>query len=470
MWACICDKKSKSFTGHYENGIGRCGGKCIQIREMNLTEIQGSFWRRHRWLRWISASMFVALVLLAIIIDVVAHRAEPFVRDRVVQALSERFHARVELAGFHLTLGNSLHGEWGIWAEGRGLRIWPPAQVEGVTVPTPQGGVQPLILLGEFRFHAPLPYRSGVPVHLSQLRLKGLEVHIPPRSHLQRPGRTDQPSPAPQAIAGAWNLGFQVDTVDCIGAQVELQTDRPDKLPLEFMIDHFKVTGVAPGQAMNFEAELTNPKPPGAIYSTGKFGPWNVADPGETPVRGDYRFEHADLSVFKGIAGILNSTGHYQGTLRNLTADGETNMADFRLPKFGNPMALHTNFHARVDGTNGDTWLEPVDATMGHSHFTAQGQVVRVLERGDDGRLHSIGHEIALTINVGRARIEDFLHLASRSSTPLLTGDVVVKGQLHIPPGPAPVHERMALKGRFTLGDAEFTNPSIQKRISELSL
>jgi hypothetical protein len=265
-------------------------------------------------------------------------------------------------------------------------------------------------------------------------------------------------------------MRFEVDTVDCLGAQVELQTDKPDKLPLEFMTDHFKLTGVIPGRAMKFEAELTNPKPPGAIHSTGSFGPWNVADPGETPIDGDYRFEHADLSVFKGIAGILNSTGHYRGTLRNLTVDGETDMADFRLTNSGNPTALHTNFHARVDGTNGDTWLEPVDATMGHSHFTAQGQVVRVLKRGEDGRLHSIGHDIALNINVGRARIEDFLHLASRSSTPLLTGNVDVKAQLHIPPGPDPVHERMQLNGKFILNDAEFTSPSVQKRISDLSL
>jgi hypothetical protein len=436
---------------------------------MKLTATQGSFWRRHRWSWWLSSALIVALVLLAITVDVVAHRAEPFVRERIVRALSSRFHARVELESFHLSLGNGLRGEWGVWAQGHGLRIWPPAQVEGVTVPLPQTGIQPLVQLGEFRFHAPLRFRSGDPIHINLLRLKGLEVHIPPRSHLQRPGKTDDSAAAPQAAPSAWNVRFQVNTVDCIGAQIELQTDKPDKLPLEFMVDHFRVTGVVPGQAMNFEAELTNPKPPGLIHSTGNFGPWNVADPGESPITGDYRFEHADLSVFKGIAGILNSTGHYTGTLRDLTVDGETDMADFQLSKFGNPIALHTDFHARVDGTNGDTWLDPVDATMGRSHFTASGRIVRVLARGDDGRLHSTGHDIALTINVGRARIEDFLHLASKSSTPLLTGDVNVKAHLHIPPGADPVPERMALKGKFTLDNAEFTSPSVQKKISDLS-
>ena len=72
-------------------------------------------WRR--WRRW------PALVL------VLAHRAEPMLRARIVAGLEEHFHARVELDSFHL----SLRG--GLWAEGKGLRIWPPAQVAGVAVP-----------------------------------------------------------------------------------------------------------------------------------------------------------------------------------------------------------------------------------------------------------------------------------------------------------------------------------------------
>ena len=129
---------------------------------------------------------------------------------------------------------------------------------------------------------------------------------------------------------------------------------------------------------MAFKAELTNPKPRGVIHSTGSLGPWQTIDPGETPVNGTYTFDHADLSTFQGIAGILSSTGNYQGTLREIQAEGKADVPDFRLTHFGNPVALHTQFHAKVDGTNGDTWLDPVDATLGHSHFTTRGQVVRV--------------------------------------------------------------------------------------------
>ena len=99
---------------------------------MGFQDNRASFWRRNRWLLWGTGSLFGCLAVLGIVVSIMAHRAEPFVRERVVQELSARFHARVELDTLHLTLGNSLHGEWGVWAEGLGLRIWPPAQVEGV--------------------------------------------------------------------------------------------------------------------------------------------------------------------------------------------------------------------------------------------------------------------------------------------------------------------------------------------------
>ena len=116
--------------------------------------------------------------------------------------------------------------------------------------------------------------------------------------------------------------------------------------------------------------------------------------PAAAPIHGDYTFNHADLSVFTGIAGILNSTGRYQGTLRDMVVDGQTDTPDFQLSRFGPRDAASYDFHARVDGTNGDTWLDPVDATLASSHFTATGQIVRVLKTGDDGQLHSIGHDI----------------------------------------------------------------------------
>jgi hypothetical protein len=60
--------------------------------------------------------------------------------------------------------------------------------------------------------------------------------------------------------------------------------------------------------------------------------------------------------------------------------------------------------------------------------------------------------------------------LTGRTDAVLMTGDVVVKATLHIPPGQAPVHERVKLNGRFALDKMRFTSDKIQGRIAELSL
>ena len=425
--------------------------------------------RRPRWPWWVGGGLLGFLATVAIIVDIVAHRAEPFVREQIVEALSARFHARVELDSLHLSVGNTLRGEWGVWGEGHGLRIWPPAEVEGVQVPQPNPPGPPLINLAEFHFHAPLRYGSGEPIHISQIRLKGLDIRFPPRSRMLRLPNSQAANQNAERTASS-NPSFAVDAVDCKSARFTLETDKPNKLPLQFVINSFHLKDVRSGAPMMFEADLENPKPPGLIHTTGAFGPWVVADPGSSAVRGDYTFKNADLSVFKGIAGTLDSTGHYLGILRNIAVEGETNTPDFQLSHVSRSMPLHTVFDARVDGTSGDTWLNAVNATLGTSRFTIRGHVVRVLRTGSDGNLHSVGHDIALDVDVNRGRIEDFLRLAVNSAVPMMDGDIAVKAQVHIPPGSAPVSERIGIHGHFILDNAEFTSASVEKRIRELSL
>ena len=412
-----------------------------------------------------AASIVLVLIAVAAVAAYLLHHAEPFVRARIVESLEQRFHARVELDQFHMSLKD------GLKAEGGGLRIWPPAQASPATVPANPTPDQPLISLDEFRFQAPLHFTRGKPFHISTVELKGLEIHLPPRSHFKHAAAASN-SAIPSYVST-----IEIDTIQCTGARLVLETDKPGKLPLEFPIAELTLSHVSSGGAMDFVADLTNPRPHGSIHTTGSFGPWVVADPGESAVNGQYVFDHADLSDFKGIAGILSSTGHFQGTLRELTADGQTATPDFRLTGFGTPVVLTTTFHALIDATNGDTILDPVDATLGHSHFTVRGQVVRVKpiqpasQTADSGPAPlGRGHNIDLNLNIDHARIEDFLRLTSRSGSPILTGSVTSKARLHIPPGTEHVQKRMTLKGSFVLDQATFTNQKIQDGLRQLSL
>jgi hypothetical protein len=440
--------------------------------------------RRRRWLWWTSGALLAFLAAFTIAAAIAAHRIEPFLRTRIVQGLSAHFHARVELDAFHVSLGNGLRGEWGVWAQGHGLRIWSPATVAGVSVPNPplanepyaEPQNEPLISLATFSFHVPLRYKPDQPISVGAIRLEGLHIHLPPRSHflhMSAPPSDDVGSAnsgAAQTSSSSLQVKFQLSSVDCKDAILTLETSKPGKLPLEIDISHFKLTDISPNNSMHFEADLTNPKPVGTVHTTGNFGPWQVTDPGESPIAGDYRFDNANLGDFKGIAGTLSSTGNYAGTLRDLNVDGQTDTPDFSLTHFGNKMDLQTHFHAIVDGTNGDTRLDPVNAVLGHSHITARGQVVRAFTHGADGSLHGSGHDIDLKIEINGGRIEDFLHLASHDPTPVLTGDVTVHSSFRIPPGKQPVHERMAMNGNFVLDHAEFSSQNVQNRIGELSL
>ncbi|MGA9671740.1 MAG: AsmA-like C-terminal region-containing protein [Terracidiphilus sp.] len=452
---------------------------------------------------WIAGGLLTLTAVLAVLVAVALHRAEPFLRSRIVAALQKRFDARVELDSFHISFGNGRHGRWGVFAEGRGLRMWPrqqpqdgdSSQANAVTVP-----MLPLIQVEEFHFHTPLRYESGKPIQISLVQIEGLTVIIPPRRHNKGTTGDERSATATSRLqlgagksenrkkvkdAGLFS-DVLVERVQCENSELVLETDKPNKLPLGFAIAHLTLTSVTADGPLGFEAELTNPKPLGLIYTTGTFGPWRADDPSGSAVKGNYRFVDADLGGFRGIAGILNSTGRFEGTLRDIQVDGETDTPDFRLTHFGNPMPLHTKFHAKVDGTDGDTWLDPVDAKLGGSYFTARGQIVRLKDENEVAheRLAAMsedpaavkdspfrgGHDIALKVNVDRGRIEDFLRLASHDGKALMTGAVALKTTLHIPPGHEQVVDRLNLNGAFTLDDALFASEKVRGDIRQLSL
>ncbi len=426
-----------------------------------MTEDRATFYRRHRWLTWIGGVALVALAVLAGTIAFLLHRAEPFVRAQIVEQLQNHFHARVELDSFHMSLAHGLR------AEGQGLRIWPPNSMS-VGVGVQQADQPPLIRLEQFRFHAPLHLDPGKPFHVALVELQGMEIHVPPRAQ-----KSDQPASAPALKGPSSPVRFEVDTIHCTDAHLILDTNNPAKAPLDFAIERLTLDHVSSGDAMGFNADLTNARPTGQIHTTGQFGPWVVDDPGESGLKGQYTFDHADLGDFKGIAGTLSSNGKYDGTLNDIQVNGETDVPDFRLTSFGHPMPLHTTFQAKVDGTNGDTFLEPVDAMLGQSHFTARGDVVRVpIARGSDANnpQSTTGRDINLDIDVDRARIEDFLCLTSKDCNAMLSGPVVVKAKLSIPTGSTPVPIRMGLKGTFLLNGVRFSSERVQDFARELSL
>jgi hypothetical protein len=394
---------------------------------------------RTTWIAWIALAIaFVAAVTLAISV----YDAGPILRGRVIQTLSDRFQSKVELRTFHVTIANGFH------VSGQDLRIYGEDDPN-----THQPGIQPLISVANFSFTTGWWNLLHTPTHIDKVQVRGLSLNIPPKK--------DRAQMARMRKRGGKAKIF-VDLFVCDHAQLVINTVTPGKLPLVFDIQNLVMDASTPGQALRFEADLVNPKPVGMIHSSGSFGPFQEDSPQDTPVKGSYSFSGADLSTIKGIAGILSSVGEYSGTLDNIVVDGKTETPDFKVARSGHAVPLTTEFHAIVDGTSGDTYLQPVKAMVSHSLVIARGSVVHVA--------NPQGHRVRLDVDIGKGRIEDLLRLGVRTDPPVMTGKVNLRTQFDLPTGEEDLSDRLRLQGDFRVSGAHFSNDKIQDKVGALSL
>lgn len=398
--------------------------------------------QRPRWVRvtaWVGFAVFLLFTAAFITFAIYFHRAEPILKARVVKTLSGRYDSRVDLATFNVSAWR------GFEVTGTGLKLYPNHLQMA----------DPLFAIQKFTFRIEWQGLLRAPMHVHLVRIYGLDIHLPPKQQ-----RGNLPSANPGG-SHSGKLPIIVDRLEIDHASLVLGTNRPGKVPLNFQISQIELQAVGAGHPMKFHATLINPKPIGNIDSRGFFGPFQEHDPGSTAVSGTYKFSHADLNSLKGLGGMLSSTGRYEGTLNNITVDGETDTPNFSLDSANHPMPLHTTFHAVVDGTNGDTHLDPVNATLLHSHILARGDVVSVPGQG---------HNITLDVTVRPGHLEDTLALAVRAEPPVMTGNLVLHTKLHLPPGPDSVTQKLRLQGNFAVSNAHFTDPKVQDKLDQLSL
>jgi hypothetical protein len=405
----------------------------------------------------LGSAVTVVLVLVAAAIPL----SSDTLRHRIVSALSERLDSDVALGDLHLRIFPRLH------AEGEALIIRQHGRND----------VPPLISVKSFSVDADLI--GLMRKHVAQVRLEGLDIEIPPDRHADDPQASPSAQPSTgRAVAttgadadeathsGAPSAadierGVIIDVMDSTDARLAILSSHPDKAPKVWNIHALHMTTIGVDEAMAYQATLTNGIPRGEIITRGSFGPWQRGEPGRTPLDGTFTFDGADLSIFKGIAGILSSKGSFSGTLARIDAQGETDTPDFTINVGGHPFALHTKYHAVIDGTNGDTLLPRIDASFLQSSLVAKGGVVDTPGKA--------GREVRLDIDMERARIEDIMKMAVKSPKPPMTGALKLVTKFLLPPGETDVAERLQLDGHFAIGEARFTNYNVQGKINELS-
>jgi hypothetical protein len=370
-------------------------------------------------------------------------RATPQIRARIVDALNERFSSKIEMSSLHVAIA-------------------PVPRVSGGGFAFRHNGrtdVPPLITIGSFEASAGIRGLIRSPIHLKTVDLHGLRIEVPlgglrmggggGKDNQEHQDHPERPSP------------ILIDRIESREAVLQIQSRRAGRLPRIFEIHDLVMRDFGAAAGSPFSAGVTNPVPKGLVETTGTFGPWHADEPGLTPVRGSYTFTNADMDVIKGIGGILSSVGTYAGRLERLEVKGRAEIPDFSIDLAGQPVPLSTDFVAIVDGTNGDTYLDRVDAKLGESKIVARGAVVRT----EDVK----GRHVSLDIDIDGARLEDLMRLAVKGATPPLTGIVDVRTKFVLPTGEADVIDRLQLDGVFALGRARFTNVDVQRKIATLS-
>ena len=386
--------------------------------------------------RWIlvSAAVVAAGVALGAILLALNW---PFTQTAVTKALEDRFARDVKIRKF------------------RGTYFPPGCVAEDIEfLHRKRTDLPPLIAVQTLTIRS--GYGGLIRIHqlISDVQVAGLHVRVPPKSA----DGSHQTFPLTTSTSGK-TLTIGEITTD--GAVLEFISKQPVEDRFTLVIDHLTLNHVGESDPVTFHARFNTAEPPGEIRSDGRFGPWNEDDPASTEVSGAYTYDHAKLGVFEGIAGTLSSQGKFSGTLGHIDAEGNFDVSDFKLSSSDPVAHLTSNYHAVIDGTNGDTDLTRVESHFGRTTVISQGEV-----KGQPGQ-H--GKTVVLTMSVSQGRIEDLLRLFTGSARPAETGEVQLQTKVELPPGPQGFLRRLRLDGDFGIGAGRFTNPKVQDPVNRLA-
>jgi AsmA-like C-terminal region len=374
------------------------------------------------------------VALMGGIVAVVLARNWPFSQERVRQSLQSTFPATVKFQKFHSTY----FPHPGCIAEGVVFTRL------GATAGTPPVvTVQRLIIRAHY---LDLFLRPG---YLAGIVLEGFRVHIPPLG-----------TPVKESNWQETESGTRVGEI--VADDSSLQIDRAStNQPLLFAIHALRLYSVSDKNPASFTVSLHIPVPPGDVWAQGQFGPWNYSNSGQTPVAGEYTFQNADLGVFRGIAGTLSAHDKFEGVLGHINSQGSIDVPNFMVTRSQHSVHLQSEFHATVNGTNGDVQLNRVSATFLKTTVLAKGEIAH--HAGQEGKVTSVD------LFVHDGHIQDVLRLFVRSEGPPLHGTTSFRAHVTLPPGDAPFLHKVRLNGDFGIEDAQFAKAATQERVDTLS-
>jgi len=368
----------------------------------------------------------VSAVLVAIVL--VTSGLWPFAQGPVLQDLREASDSQVQVRAFHRT-----------------YFPFPGCVIEGLVFNHDPAGSTPLITIAKLTIRG--GYLGLFSKRVSRITAEGMHITIPAF------GTSKTFHTTPSKIS--------INEIVANGALVDFDFHNPEKPPLRFDVHEASLHNVGWKGPLTYHLKVHIPEPPGEVTTEGQFGVWDRSDPGKTTISGEYKFEHADLGVYHGIAGMLSSQGKFGGTLRHIDISGKTDIPDFEVKSGGHAVRLSTDFSAYVDAMHGDTFLKRVDVDFWRTHIVAEGSIAKSAT--------AKGKTAVIDLRSDQARIEDLLRLFVKTDRPPMSGGITLVARAEIPPGKEEFLKKVKLRGSFGIAGGTFSKPSTQRGVDKLS-
>ena len=379
--------------------------------------------RRKTIILFLAASVICTAVYLVRSWD----RIWPFTEKAVVQDLAEASDSTVTIRSSHRTYFPSP----GCVLEGiefhHGPDHWTLITIDKLTIEGSYSGI--------------------ISKHVPRITAEGGHVFIPPFGS--------------NVTFKTQHSSLVVDEIVANGTVVEFARNDPSNKPVRFEVQRALLHDVEWSRPIAYDLKFHNPEPPGEIATRGKFGVWIKGNPGETPMSGEYTLDGADLSVYRGIAGMLSSKGKYSGLLKHIDIAGNTEVPDFEVKSGGHKIKLVTHYSAYVDAIHGDTFLKRVEANFARTRVIAEGSIAGVKGRK--------GKTALLNLSSTQGRIEDILGLFVKAPRSPMSGAIALKAKVEIPPGEERFLTKVKLAGMFGIDEGSFSKSETQKNVNELS-
>lgn len=378
---------------------------------------------------WLIAGI---VLLIAVAVAVILYaRSWPFTRQAVLQSLQAQTGSGVQIATFH----QFYFPHPGCVAAGVVFRKDPHTP--------PLITVQKLTIVGS--------YAGLLAHHLTSIRAEGFHLTV----------RSESASPEAWEKLGTTQSGLTIGKLVADGAEVEFPAAQQNQSAVIFRIPKLVVHDIGNQQPLRFKLTVLLPKPSAEVTMTGRFGPWQVHQAGKTALSGSYSVRDLDLGDFSGMAGKIAASGQFDGQLGSVKTQGTIDAPNFEVKQSKHPVHFAAVYSATVNGLNGDVSIDAARAHFRNTTIFGTGVV--------QGEGTGKGKTATVQLSAGQAHIEDLLWMFVSENPPAMTGPIVFRCRVEVPPEKRPFIQKIRLESDFGISDAQYPNPQTQKDVDVLS-